>query len=490
MTGILGGNGNVDFEVVGGERGDWARWCSLVDCRCIILHLGLRSSISMASSAPGNTFDTLFPPLGLSSSTSASKVGFSGFHKKVSMLSNNSLRCGTIPLLVKDSGPDNANQGISSSVGRVNLLDFLESISVPSSDPLAIKEDDTPTVQQIPFLAVRSVAFKKWADYGLVDVLSNDKGFYFFQFGSEGACRQIVELGPWHFGGRLMVLQIWHPGIEYEKEGLTKLPIWIQLYNVPLQYWTAEGLSYLASSVGKPLYADEMTETMKRISYARICVEVDVNASLPHSVDLFMSSGKMVSIAIKYPWKPVKCGVCKVFGHPDCSHREEQPFVCNDAIPDKGMIAPKGKVWVVKPGGGEAIPNPMVVSELVVSMVALSVRELPCANQFEALQVVDSSVDNTSDGVMGLKVADGCVDSGVLVIKDSLGSDLMGPDPSTSKGVEVDQNGTLPDVLGVGMEDPDALFQALISTELKDSTKPNEGKNLGATKRGRKPKYR
>lgn len=102
----------------------------------------------MASSVPGNTFDTLFPPLGLSSSTSASKLGFTGLRKPVSMLSSNSLHCGTIPLLVKDSGPDNANHVDSSSVNRVNLLDFLESVTV-NHDYLEIKADDTPTVKQI-----------------------------------------------------------------------------------------------------------------------------------------------------------------------------------------------------------------------------------------------------------------------------------------------------------------------------------------------------
>ncbi|KAI8560557.1 hypothetical protein RHMOL_Rhmol04G0266900 [Rhododendron molle] len=103
----------------------------------------------MASSVPGNTFDTLFPPLGLSSSTSASKLGLTGLRKSVSMLSSNSLHCGTIPLLVQDSGPDNANQGYSRSVDRVNLLDFLESVTVPNHDHLEIKADDTPTVEQI-----------------------------------------------------------------------------------------------------------------------------------------------------------------------------------------------------------------------------------------------------------------------------------------------------------------------------------------------------
>lgn len=56
--------------------------------------------------------------------------------------------------------------------------------------------------KKLPYMTVRSIAFNKWAKFGLSDVLSNDKGFYFFQFGVSGAYRQIVEAGPWHFGGR------------------------------------------------------------------------------------------------------------------------------------------------------------------------------------------------------------------------------------------------------------------------------------------------
>ncbi|KAF7152148.1 hypothetical protein RHSIM_Rhsim01G0276400 [Rhododendron simsii] len=189
--------------------------------------------------------------------------------------------------------------------------------------------------KKIPFLTIKSIAFRRWANYGLVDVLSNEKGFYFFQFGSAEVCRQIVETGPWHFGSRLMVLQIWNADIDYEKEVLAKLPMWIQLYSVPLQVWTAAGLSYIASSVGKHLYADEMTETAKRISYAKICVEVDV-VSLPHSVDLLTASGKTVSIAIKYPWRPAKCVSCNVFGH-----SEMQATVVAEVIIDSEVLVNK-----------------------------------------------------------------------------------------------------------------------------------------------------
>lgn len=72
--------------------------------------------------------------------------------------------------------------------------------------------------------------------------------------------------------------------MSFEKELLSKIPIWVQFYNVPLEFWSAEGLSYVASAIGNPLFADSMTENCSRLSYARICVEVDVDAQLPSKV--------------------------------------------------------------------------------------------------------------------------------------------------------------------------------------------------------------
>ncbi|KAK3212636.1 hypothetical protein Dsin_017342 [Dipteronia sinensis] len=52
--------------------------------------------------------------------------------------------------------------------------------------------------------------------------------------------------------------------------------------------WNEEGLSHIASAVGKPLYADSLTESMKRISYARVCIEINATCELVDSFDLFM----------------------------------------------------------------------------------------------------------------------------------------------------------------------------------------------------------
>ncbi|GKB83822.1 RNA-directed DNA polymerase, eukaryota, reverse transcriptase zinc-binding domain protein [Tanacetum coccineum] len=53
-----------------------------------------------------------------------------------------------------------------------------------------------------------------------------------------------------------------------------KIPLWIKMYDVPLEAWTSKGISTLASGLGKPLIMDKMTARMcqfgkGRIGYAR-----------------------------------------------------------------------------------------------------------------------------------------------------------------------------------------------------------------------------
>ncbi|KAI8556069.1 hypothetical protein RHMOL_Rhmol05G0223900 [Rhododendron molle] len=381
------------------------------------------SSVTMASSLAGNTFDTLFPPLRLSSSTSALKLRFTGLRKPVSMLSNNSLHCGMIPLLVKGSGLDNDNQGNSSSVSRVNLLDFLESVTVTNNDHLEIKEDNTPIVKQVKGLnqEVRALWAELDSKKELIDSIN-------------GSCIALpggVEMGslwkdkvvPPSISNTRMTFQYFPPTVEWERITVSP-PSVVEVQGA--KKWKDCLVGHFVDNK-IPFHAVRSVAFKKWADYGL----VDVLSS--DKVDLLMSSGKMVSIAIKYPWRPVKCGACKVFSHFECSQREESPLVHTDDIPFKGLTAPKGKVWVVKPGGGESVLTPLEVFEPVVTMVALAVRELPCSNQFEALQVVDSSVNDTSEGVMGLKVTEVRLDSGISVIKDSLGSALVGSDPNYSK---------------------------------------------------------
>ena len=172
----------------------------------------------------------------------------------------------------------------------------------------------------LPFSAMNSIARKIWSFDGLLDVLTLEKGFYLFRFASDDGLSKVVERGPWLFAGRFLVLQRWHPGLPVFKANLHRIPVWAKFHNVPIELWSEEGLSHIASAVGIPLYADAATEACSRVSFARICVEVDASRPLVEEfeVEVFQADGSssLVTIGVSFQWKPPVCEVCKVFGHP------------------------------------------------------------------------------------------------------------------------------------------------------------------------------
>jgi hypothetical protein len=60
-------------------------------------------------------------------------------------------------------------------------------------------------------------------------------------------------------GNRPLVLKRWQPNMQFLKGDLDRVPVWVRLYNVPLEYWTIKRLSCVAIAIGVPLYADHTT---------------------------------------------------------------------------------------------------------------------------------------------------------------------------------------------------------------------------------------
>lgn len=125
--------------------------------------------------------------------------------------------------------------------------------------------------------------------------------------------------------------------MTFEREQLSKIPIWVQFSNIPLKFWNEEGLSHIASAVGIPLYANSLTEDGKRLSYARICVEVTVDSVLRDHVNVLYSNGNSATINVHYPWKPLSCTKCLIFGHSDSQCKNGVAHTaCPDAMPVTG----------------------------------------------------------------------------------------------------------------------------------------------------------
>ncbi|KAL2247912.1 UNVERIFIED_CONTAM: hypothetical protein Sindi_2643500 [Sesamum indicum] len=188
----------------------------------------------------------------------------------------------------------------------------------------------------------------------LREVIATANGFFFFQFKTEIDMEEVIEGGPWLFQGQPIVLQKWEPGMAMTKLKHTHVPVWIKLRHFPLEFWTTEGLSTVASGVGKPLYPDAITRACTRLDFARVCVMIDVTQKLEKHIIIMTpdeDGGETpCKVDIEYEWLPPKCTGSMTLGH---SEKE-----CSLTKPQK-QTKPPVKVYVPKVN----VPSPPAPGE-------------------------------------------------------------------------------------------------------------------------------
>ncbi|KAL0286084.1 UNVERIFIED_CONTAM: hypothetical protein Sangu_2749600 [Sesamum angustifolium] len=139
-------------------------------------------------------------------------------------------------------------------------------------------------------------------------------------FKTRAAMEEIIERSSWLFQGQPIVLQCWEQDMSLRRQKHTQIPVWVRLKHLPMEYWTDDGLGTIASGVGIPLYTDKITKNCSRIDYARVCVMLDYNSTLPKHL-IFMnplmqeSHEVPVKIDIEYEWLPQRCKTCFSLGH-------------------------------------------------------------------------------------------------------------------------------------------------------------------------------
>jgi hypothetical protein len=125
----------------------------------------------------------------------------------------------------------------------------------------------------LPYYIVKQTVESIWAQFGKVEVFLLENGLYLFRFADENIRDEVMEAKVWHIANKPLILCKWTPAMQLLKLSLSFVPIWIKLYNLPIEFWDATCLSYVASGVGKPLCADFVTEEQQRLGFARVLVE-------------------------------------------------------------------------------------------------------------------------------------------------------------------------------------------------------------------------
>ncbi|KAK4737685.1 hypothetical protein R3W88_001382 [Solanum pinnatisectum] len=150
-------------------------------------------------------------------------------------------------------------------------------------------------------------------------ILYHKDGYFVVRFANEGERDMVLCSGPHYLMRRPVIMKPWVPEFNFKEEILTTIPLWVKLPNLPLNCWNEVVLSKIGSILGKPLYADECTSQVNRISFARILVEVDIK--------------------VWFEWKPIFCQKCLQVGH----SYVEKPYT---QVLKKGLTQDKKKEWV------------------------------------------------------------------------------------------------------------------------------------------------
>ena len=140
--------------------------------------------------------------------------------------------------------------------------------------------------------------------------------------------------------------------MKMEKEMLLSLPVWIRLPELCLHAWTTEAISRVVSLIGTPIKMDRLTASGGRLAFARCCVEVSAEDTLPQEVCIDMHGHGIWKQPVVYEWMPPWCEACKVFGHrlQDCQRKE---------IPAPEMPPPAaGPAASAMPGAARAAQAP------------------------------------------------------------------------------------------------------------------------------------
>ena len=155
-----------------------------------------------------------------------------------------------------------------------------------------------------------------------------------------------------------LILRRWSEAITMHRENLDTIPVWIRLPNLNFCFRTNSALSKIGSVIGNPICMDHATAAGTRYAFARICVEVDIDAEFPSELRMKYKEQTIIQ-KIDYAWKPNPCKACRTFTHGEKSC----PLKIDNSKPKQVWVPKKQSAAAVKDAANEESRPPLVLEE-------------------------------------------------------------------------------------------------------------------------------
>ena len=91
---------------------------------------------------------------------------------------------------------------------------------------------------------------------------------------------KVLRGGPWFVGEHFLAIRPWEPYFKALEAKLSSVAIWVRLPQLLIEFYDREVLKEIGEAIGPVLRIDAYTATESRGSYAKLCVQINLEKPL------------------------------------------------------------------------------------------------------------------------------------------------------------------------------------------------------------------
>ncbi|XP_074314540.1 uncharacterized protein LOC141649756 [Silene latifolia] len=154
-----------------------------------------------------------------------------------------------------------------------------------------------------------------WQSNGVDRVSFLPNGIFLVRFKTKEQQHEVLNNEHLTFDNKRVIIKEWTPEAELLRHDVSRVPIWMKLYDLDIKFWGVESLKNLSGLVGTYIKCDDATKSKAFLDYARIMVEIQIGQQFPTEINFIDEHGKPQRARVVYDWLPTTCTVCKGMGH-------------------------------------------------------------------------------------------------------------------------------------------------------------------------------
>ncbi|KAL5840076.1 hypothetical protein ACOSQ4_012684 [Xanthoceras sorbifolium] len=151
---------------------------------------------------------------------------------------------------------------------------------------------------------------QKWPLAGHWQLMDMEGGYFVARFQLKADLDMVLTEGPWVIANQYLVAQRWIPNFVPGEQEIQKMPVWIRMSRIPMEWMEHELLWGIGELLGNPCKIDPITEAQARGRFARLCIEIDTNKPLKGTLKV---DGRRVKV--EYESMGLICFNCGRIGH-------------------------------------------------------------------------------------------------------------------------------------------------------------------------------